>query len=112
VNIWTRDGKLNHEPVLHGRLWSSPSFSGDGGLVAVGTAGGQVEVWDVRSGMTVMLDRHHSAPVSNVVFLSGDRSRLISASDDATFAQFRCPACTDPDGVIREAVEWARTNPE
>jgi hypothetical protein len=59
-----------------------------------------------------MLDRHHGAPVSNVVFLSGDRSRLISASKDATVAQFGCPACTDPDRVIREAMEWARTNPE
>jgi WD40 repeat protein len=112
VNIWTRDGKLDHEPDVHGRLSSSLSFSGDGALLAVGTAGGLVEVWDVRSGMAVMLDYHHSAPVNNVIFLPGDRSRLISASDDVTFAQFSCPACTDPDHVIREAVEWARANPE
>ncbi|MGH4010114.1 MAG: PQQ-binding-like beta-propeller repeat protein [Pseudonocardiaceae bacterium] len=112
VNIWTRDGHLDQELVAHGHLSSSPSFSRDGGLLAVGTAGGLVEVWDVHSGVTVMLDRHHSGSVNNVVFLSGDRSRLISASDDATVAQFSCPACTDPDRVIREAVEWAGTNPE
>ena len=111
VKIWTRDGELVRELVAHGRLSSSPSFSGDGGLLAVGTTGGLVQVWDVHSGVAVMLDRHHSAPVNNVVFLPGDRSHLISASDDATVAQFNCPACTDPDSVIQEAVEWARTNP-
>jgi hypothetical protein len=58
----------------------------------------------------VMLDRHHGAPVNNVTFLPGDRSRLISASDDTTVAQFSCFACTDPDSVIQAAVEWARTN--
>jgi WD40 repeat protein len=111
VHIWTRDGKLDGEPlVAHGRLSSSPSFSEDDGLLAVGTAEGLVEVWDVSSGVTVMLDRHHSASVNNVIFLRGDRSRLISASDDTTVAQFNCPACTDPDRVIREAVEWAGTN--
>jgi WD40 repeat protein len=111
VNVWTRDGKLDHRLVAYGYLSSSPAFSGDGGLLAVGTAGGLVEVWDVHSGVTVMLDRHHSASVNSVIFLPGDRSRLISASDDTTVAQFSCPACTDPDRVIREAVEWARTNP-
>jgi WD40 repeat protein len=115
VKIWTRDGKPDRkpvsEPVAHDRLSSSPAFSKDGGLLAAGTAGGLVEVWEVNSGMTIMLDRHHSASVNSVIFLPGDRSRLISASDDTTVAQFSCPACTDPDRVIREAVEWARTNP-
>ncbi len=111
VNIWTRDGKRDHQLVAHDHLSSSAAFSGDGGLLAVGTAGGLVEVWDVHSGVTVMLDRHHSAPVNNVIFLPGDRSRLVSASDDTTVAQFSCPACTDPDREIREAVEWAGTNP-
>jgi WD40 repeat protein len=111
VKIWTREGKPDRELVAHGRLSSSPAFSGDGGLLAVGTAEGLVEAWDVHSGVTVMLDRHHSAPVNNVLFLPGDRSRLISASDDTTVAQFRCPACTDPDRVIREAVKWVETNP-
>ncbi len=116
VKIWTRDGKRDGKParelVAHGRLSSSPSFSEDGGLLAVGTTRGLVEVWDVHSGVTVMLDRHHSASVTNVIFLPDDRPRLISASDDTTVAQFRCPACTDPDRVIREAVEWAKANPD
>jgi WD40 repeat protein len=111
VKIWTRDGKLYRELHAHGYLSSSPSFSKDGGLLAVGTAEGLVEVWDVQSGVAVMLDRHHSASVNSVQFLPGDHSTLISASDDTTVAQFRCPACADPGGVIREAVEWARTNP-
>ncbi|HSZ30122.1 MAG TPA: hypothetical protein VK784_10260, partial [Pseudonocardiaceae bacterium] len=80
----------------------------DGKLLAVGTAEGLVEVRDVQSGRTVMLDSHHGASVNSVAFLPGDPSRLISASDDTTVAQFSCPACTDPDGVIREAVEWAK----
>ncbi|MGH3982622.1 MAG: WD40 repeat domain-containing protein, partial [Pseudonocardiaceae bacterium] len=111
VNIWTRDGKLDRKQVAHGRLSSSPSFSQDGGLLAVGTADGLAQVWDVRTGMTVMVDHHHSASVNNVRFLPGDRSRLISGSDDTTVAQFSCPACTDPDRVIQEAIEWSGTNP-
>lgn len=109
VKIWTRDGKFVRQLVAHDRLSSSPSFSGDGGLLAVGAARGLVEVWDVRSGVRVMLDRHHGASVNNVVFLPGDRFRLISASDDTTVAQFTCLACTDSDRVIREAQERART---
>ncbi|MGH4002257.1 MAG: WD40 repeat domain-containing protein, partial [Pseudonocardiaceae bacterium] len=58
VNIWTRDGQLDRKLVAHGHLSSSPSFSQDGGLLAVGTAEGLVEVWDVHSGVTVMVDRH------------------------------------------------------
>jgi WD40 repeat protein len=108
VKIWTREGKLYNQFAAHGQLSSSPSFSGDGKLLAVGTAEGLVEVRDVQSGRTVMLDSHHGASVNSVAFLPGDPSRLISASDDTTVAQFSCPACTDPDGVIREAVEWAK----
>jgi WD40 repeat protein len=111
VKIWTGDGKLVSEPVAHGHLSSNPSFSSDGGLLAAGMTGGLVEVWDVHSGVTVRLNRHHSAPVNNVIFLPGDRSRLISASDDTTVAQVSCSACTDPDRVIQEAIEWTRTNP-
>jgi WD40 repeat protein len=110
VKIWTRDGKPHRKLVAHGHLSSSPSYSGDGGLLAVGMAGGQVEVWDVHAGVTVMLGRHHSASVNNVTFLPGDHSRLISASDDTTVAQFSCSACADPDSVIQEAMEWANVN--
>ena len=112
VKIWTREGKSYRQRpfAAHGQLSSSPSFSGDGKLLAVGTADGLVEVRDVQSGRTVMLDYHHSASVNSVAFLPGDPSHLISASDDTTVAQFSCPACTDPDGVIRDAAEWAKTH--
>lgn len=110
VKIWTRDGKPAGQLVAHDHLSSSPFFSRDGDLLAVGAASGLVEVWDVRSGVRVMLDRHHGASVNNVVFLPGDSSRLISASDDTTVAQFNCLACTDSDRAIREAQERARTN--
>ncbi|MGH3945573.1 MAG: WD40 repeat domain-containing protein [Pseudonocardiaceae bacterium] len=109
--IWALDGK--HENlVAHDHLSSGPSFSRDGRLLAVGTAGGLVEVWDVRSRATVTLDRHHSASVNNVVFLPGDGASLISASDDTTVAQFDCRACTEPgrDQVIRDAEEWVKTH--
>jgi WD40 repeat protein len=111
VRIWTRDGKPDGQPlVAHDRLSSSPSFSRDGELLAAGTASGLVEIWDVRSGVTVTLDRHHSAAVNSVAFLPGDASRLVSASDDTTVAQFSCRACTDPDGVIRGAVHSVETS--
>jgi len=108
VELWPSDGKSHSEPdgllVAHDRMSSSPSFSRDGTHLAVGTATGLVEVWDVQSGVTVMLDRHHSGAVNSVAFLPGDASRLVSASDDTTVAQFGCPACTDPDRVIQDAV--------
>jgi|GEM_PF-1810020 len=115
VKIWSRDGTLVRDGlVAHGHPSSNPILfepqGGNGELLAVGTAGGLVEVWDVRSGVTVMLDRHHSVSVNNVVFLPGDGSHLVSASGDTTVAQFSCRACADPDGVIREAEEWVKTN--
>lgn len=110
VKIWTRRGTLEHVLAAHGYLSSSLSFSTDGGLLAAGTAEGLVEVWDVHSEIALMLDRHHGASVNAVQFLPGDRSTLISASDDGTVAQFRCAACTDPDRVIGEAVEWVSDN--
>ncbi|MGH3428679.1 MAG: WD40 repeat domain-containing protein, partial [Mycobacteriales bacterium] len=98
VKIWTSDGKpVGDELIAHGRLSSAPSFSQDGRLLAVGTTAGLVEVWEVSSGVTVRLDRHHSAAVNKVVFLPGSDSNLISASDDTTVAEFTCPACTDTD---------------
>ena len=107
VKIWpTRDSKPD-EMLADGYLSSSLSFSNDGGLLAVGTAEGLVEVWDVHSQVAVMLDRHHGASVNDVKFLPGDHSTLISASDDTTVVQFPCPACTDPDKVIRDAEKWA-----
>lgn len=115
VKVWTRDGKLvRNGLVAHGHPSSNPMFfepkGAHGELLAVGTAGGLVEVWDVDSGVTVMLDRHHSTSVNDVVFLPGDGSRLISASDDTTVAQFSCRACADPDSVIRKAEEWVETD--
>lgn len=115
-NVWTCDGKPARELVAHGHPSSSPRLfepqDGGGELLAVGTAGGLVEVWDVRSGVTVMLDRHHSASVNSIVFPPGDGSRLLSASGDTTVARFSCRACTDPDGVIQEAEKWVKANPE
>jgi WD40 repeat protein len=107
ITIWARNGTSERELHAHGYLSSSPSFSNDGDMLAVGTADGLVEVWDVRSGVTVLLERHHGASVNNVKFLPNGHSTLISASDDTTVAQFACPACTNPDQVIGEAVKWA-----
>ncbi|HKR48181.1 MAG TPA: hypothetical protein VJT72_01150 [Pseudonocardiaceae bacterium] len=111
VRVWTRDGRPVRGLAAHGHVSSSPSFSADGGLLAAGTTEGTVEVWDVSSGVTVMLDRHHSASVNNVAFPPDDRSSLISASDDTTVCRFNCAACSDPDQVIRKTVEWLKTNP-
>jgi WD40 repeat protein len=110
VRIWTPDGQRDRELIAHGDLVGHPSFSRDGGMLAVGTTDGFVEVWDIQSGVAIMLDRHHDHSVNSVVFTPGDRSHLISASDDMTVAQFSCTSCIDQDGVIREAVQWAKTN--
>ncbi len=110
VRVWTRDGKLDRELVAQGNPSSRPSFSKDGGLLAVGTTDGLVEVWDVQSGVTVMLDRHHGGAVNSVVFLPSDSSRLMSASDDTTVALFGCSTCSDQDRALQEAVERAKAN--
>ncbi|MGH3825469.1 MAG: PQQ-binding-like beta-propeller repeat protein [Pseudonocardiaceae bacterium] len=102
LRVWTRDGQLVHELVAHGStLGHHPSFSGDGSLVAVGTSEGLIEVWNVHSGRRVMLTRQHGDSVNDVLFLPGDRSQLVSASDDSTVALFGCDACKDPDAVVR-----------
>ncbi len=103
LRVWTRDGQHVHDLVAHGSTVGRPSFSGDGGLVAVGTGEGLIEVWNVDSGQRVMLARQHGNAVNDVLFLPGGRSRLVSASDDSTVAVFRCDACEDPDAVIRNA---------
>jgi WD40 repeat protein len=111
VYIWTiPGGTLDQKLVAHGHPSSNPAFSTDGRLFAVGSAEGLVEVWNVHSGRTVMLDRHHSDSVRSVIFPPDRSAGLISASDDTTVAQFPCLACSDPDRATREAVEWARAN--
>jgi WD40 repeat protein len=110
LRVWTREGQFVHEFVAYGSTVGRPSFSGDGSLVAVGTGEGLVEVWNVDSGRTVMLAREHSDSVNDVLFWPGDRSRLISASDDTTVAVFSCDACKDPDAVIRNADRWMRNS--
>ncbi len=105
LRIWTRDGQRvhKHDLVAHGSTVGRPSFSGDDGLVAVGTSAGFIEVWNVKSGRRVMLARQHGNAVNDVLFLPGRPSRLVSASDDSTVAVFSCDACEDPDAVIRDA---------
>jgi WD40 repeat protein len=110
IRIWTREGKLERELRTHD-VPLSVSFSKNGDLFALGTAEGLVEVWDTRSGILLMRERHHSASVNRVVFLPSDRFHLISASDDSTVARFTCRACTDPEGMIRDAREWVKANP-
>jgi WD40 repeat protein len=108
VKVRTRDGKLDRVLVAHGNLSSEPSFSKDSGLFAAGTTDGLVEIWDVQSGVTVMVDRHHGDSVNSVVFLPSDRSRLISGSDDKTVAQFGCRACSDKTARSRKPSSWQR----
>ncbi len=106
LRIWTRDGQpVPERPlIVHGSTVGSPSFSADGGLLAVGTGEGLIQVWNVRSGRTVMLTRHHGDSVNDVLFLPGGQSRLVSASDDSSVAVFRCEACDDPDAVVQDAL--------
>ncbi|MGH3694706.1 MAG: hypothetical protein ACRDRX_12105 [Pseudonocardiaceae bacterium] len=103
LHLWTSDGRPKHELVAHGSTAGSPSFSGDGSLVAVGTNDGLIEVWNVESGRRVLRTRQHGDSVNDVLFLPGDRSRLVSASDDSTVAVFQCDACADPGAVVRNA---------
>jgi WD40 repeat protein len=110
LRVWTRDGRLVNEFHAEGGTVGRPSFSGDGRWVAVGTGEGIIEVWDVHSGLRVLRAREHSDLVTDVLFLPGGQSRLVSASDDSTVAVFRCEACDDPDAVIRNAERWVGSN--
>jgi WD40 repeat protein len=109
VRIWDRQGEIEKDLKVSGDVVRSLAFSSDGTLIAGGTAEGLVQIWNVESGRTVMISRQHSAWVNDVRFLPGDNSTLISASDDSYVARWRCAACTDPEGVIRDAVDWVNS---
>jgi WD40 repeat protein len=103
VLVWTTTGTLVKELVGHTSRLGHASFSPDGALVAVGSATGLVEVWDVATGATLALTRHHGDSVNDIVFVPGDRHRLVTASDDRTVVAWDCTACDDPDAVIEAA---------
>jgi WD40 repeat protein len=103
VRVWTTGGARLQDLVAHTSRLGHASFSLDGALVAVGSATGLVEVWDVGSGTTLALTRHHGDSVNDVLFAPGDRYRLVTASDDRTVAASDCSACDDPDAEIHAA---------
>jgi WD40 repeat protein len=90
--------------VAHSSGLSALSFSPDGKLLAVGTADGLVEIWDVSTGVTVALTRQHGDSVNEVRFLPGGNDRLVSASDDHTVAEWSCRGCADQDAVINDTI--------
>jgi WD40 repeat protein len=94
--------------VAHGGTGlGHPAFSADGRLIAVGTKDGFVQVWDVQSGVTLILAHQHGDYVNDVLFAPGDDGRLISASDDTTVAAWPCLACVDQESAIRDALAAA-----
>lgn len=80
------------------------SFSADGSLLAVGTADGRVQIWETKTGVTVALARRHGDAVNDVHFLPGTATRVVSASDDHTVAEWSCPACDNQQQVIDDTV--------
>jgi YD repeat-containing protein len=110
LSVWTWDGKLVHDLDTRADTVGRPSFSDDGRLVAVGTGEGLIEVWDVHSGRMVLRARRHSDMVNDVLFLPGDQSRLVSASDDSTVTVSTCQACDNPDAVVKDAQRWVDSN--
>jgi WD40 repeat protein len=112
LRIWSRDGqdlRDHHDLDVHGSSLGEPSFSADGRLLAVGTAEGLIQVWEVGSRGTVWLTRQHGDFVNDVLFLSGDQPRLLSASDDSTVAlSLPCEACQDPDGFANRVASSPR----
>jgi WD40 repeat protein len=112
MRIWSRDGQDLRDPhdlIAQAPSVGTPSFSGDGRLLAVGTAEGFIQVWDVGSRSMVWLTRQHGDFVNAVLFLPGDRPRLLSASDDTTVALSPpCEACQDPDGFAKQMASSPR----
>jgi WD40 repeat protein len=103
LRVWTTDGARVQDLVAHTSRLGQASFSQNGALLAVGTADGLVEVWDVGSGTTLALTRQHGDSVKDVLFAAGDRYRLFTASDDTTVAAWDCSACDDPKAAIEAA---------
>jgi WD40 repeat protein len=103
VRVWRRDGTPLQDLVAHTSRLGRASFSQDGALLAVGTADGLAEVWDVRSGTTLALTRQHGDSVNKVLFAPGSRYRLLMASDDTTVTAWDCSACDDPEAAILAA---------
>ncbi len=90
--------------VAHSNEVTALSFSPDGTHLAVGTAEGLVEIWEVKTGVTVALTRQHGDTVNDVRFLPGPSSRLVTASDDHTVAEWSCPACDNQQQVIDDTL--------
>jgi WD40 repeat protein len=103
VRIWTSEGRPTKDFVAHANRLGRASFSQNGALLAVGTAHGLVQVWDVNSGTTLALTRQHGDAVNDVLFASGNRHQLIMASDDTTVTAWNCSACDDPEKAISAA---------
>jgi hypothetical protein len=74
--------------------------------VAVGSADGLVEVWDVGSGTTLALTRQHGDSVNDVLF---GGQQLLMASDDTTVTASTCESCADPEKAIDAAEDWLMT---
>jgi WD40 repeat protein len=103
LKVWSRSGELLRTFSPNERV-GKPAFGPGGRLLAVGTADGQVEVWDVESGVAIMSQRAHSEFVNDVEFAPGTPTTLVTASDDRTVARIACPACDDQDAVIRQMI--------
>jgi WD40 repeat protein len=103
VSVWTRSTSEPVKLVAHSSRLGRPAFSSDSALLAVGTAEGLVEVWDVRAGVAVALTRQHGDSVNDLRFTASGHSELITASDDMTVAEWPCAGCADPDKVIDDA---------
>ncbi len=107
VAVWSTTTFREATPtplVAHSSRLGGLSFSPDGKLLAAGTADGHVEIWEVATGVTVALTRQHGDAVNQVRFLPGPVTRIVSASDDHTVAEWSCAACDNQDKVINDTV--------
>ncbi len=88
IRLWqVDDGALLETikvpPDIENDGFTSLAFSPDGKLIATGTAGGKIWIWEAASGALLGTLNGHRGPVTGIVFTL-DGEKLISAAEDGT----------------------------
>ena len=107
AQLWdAAEGKLIREFIGHASEVTAAAFSPDDRFCYTGDSNGRGVLWSTESGQEIKRLQWHTSKISAAHFLA-DGSRLLTASDDKTVAQWNISGlATKPDSI---AVDTGRT---